>query len=324
MFVGPLFLVGRPRSGTKLLRALLNRHPEISIPFWESNFIPNLSSKAESFGNLKNRRNFHRFFRFFSQIEFFRMIGKEHRYAHIVNEEFWYDAVNDFSYAGVIGTFYTMYAQCDGKTIWGDKSPHYMRSVKYLDEQFPDSKFVHIIRDVRDHCLSNMVSWKKSPYRSAQLWVDSITECRSEAMIYLNNRYLEVKYEVLLDDPEGELTKICDFLDIQYVPDMRSLSEPVERHGDTKGQKEILKSNKGKWQKVMPKTMIKEIEAISYDLLNELGYPVLYATRRRQLNRFHLGILRIFDAWNRFLCDCSYQGGWTNAIVYQYRKRTRG
>ena len=120
MFVGPLFLVGRPRSGTKLLRALLNRHPEISIPFWESNFIPNLSSKAESFGNLKNRRNFHRFFRFFSQIEFFRMIGKEHRYAHIVNEEFWYDAVNDFSYAGVIETFYTMYAQCDGKTIWGD------------------------------------------------------------------------------------------------------------------------------------------------------------------------------------------------------------
>jgi Sulfotransferase family len=324
VFVGPLFLVGRPRSGTKLLRALLNGHPDIAIPFWESNFIPNLSSKAESFGDLDNRQNFHHFFQFFSQIEFFRMIRKEHKYAHIVDEEFWYDAVDNFGYAGVIETFYQLYAQCDGKKIWGDKSPHYMLSVKYLSEQFPNSKFIHIIRDVRDNCLSNMIAWKKNPYRCAQLWVDSITYCRSEAAMYLKNRYLEVKYELLLDDPERELTNICEFLDIQYVPEMSSLGEPVENTRAAKGQREIVKSNKGKWQRAMPKSMIKEIEAISYEMLKELGYSSFYATRRRKLNRFHLGILRFCDAWNRFRFDCSSQGGWANAIVYQYRKRTRG
>ena len=50
MFRGPVFVVGRPRSGTKLLRALLNGHSAISIPFWESNFIPKSVAKAKEFG----------------------------------------------------------------------------------------------------------------------------------------------------------------------------------------------------------------------------------------------------------------------------------
>ncbi len=45
---GPLFIIGRPRSGTKLLRTLLNGHPKIAIPISETNFFPNM---MEAFGN---------------------------------------------------------------------------------------------------------------------------------------------------------------------------------------------------------------------------------------------------------------------------------
>ena len=53
-FEGPLFLVGMPRSGTKLLRALLNRHPNISIMTNETEFLPYLVSHWESFGDLSD------------------------------------------------------------------------------------------------------------------------------------------------------------------------------------------------------------------------------------------------------------------------------
>lgn len=324
LFDGPVFLVGRPRSGTKLLRELLNRHPKISIPFWESNFIPYLSGRALSFGNLRNFQNFEDFFSFFSKVEFFRMIKKENKYTHIVDDKVWYGAIKEYSYAGAIEAFYMLYAKCDGKSMWGDKSPHYMLYTPYLKNQFPKSKYIHIIRDIRDNCLSNMKAWNKNPYRSAQLWVNDIACFRRDAKLYLKGDYLEVKYEDLLSDPDLELMRVCNYLGIKYDPCMLLLDVPVENLGAAKGKTEIVKGNAGKWVNWMDKSMVKEIETIGYDLMQEIGYPVRYAVHQKSMSKYKFRILRYSDAWNRLLFDCASQGGWLRGLTYQYKKRTKG
>src|SRR4249919_1045184 len=47
---GPLFIVGMPRSGTKLLRGLLTQHELVRIPPIETEFLPFIASWVERHG----------------------------------------------------------------------------------------------------------------------------------------------------------------------------------------------------------------------------------------------------------------------------------
>mgnify|MGYP000529984615 CR=1 FL=1 len=58
-FKGPLFIVGMPRSGTKLLRDLLNQHPKIHIAEIETHFLPFWFSQWKEFGDLSEKENFY-------------------------------------------------------------------------------------------------------------------------------------------------------------------------------------------------------------------------------------------------------------------------
>lgn len=324
MFNGPVFIVGRPRSGTKLLMNLLNAHSQISMPFWESCFIPKYVESAKKYGDLSVPENFEKYFNYLTKTEFFRKIKENQKYADLVTPAAWFQAINDYSYSGLISAFFKMYAARDNKYLWGDKSPNYVKHIKILKELFPDSKFIHIIRDVRDQCLSSMKAWGMDPYLSAQCWVNDIRKCRNDAEFLFGNDYHEVKYEYLLDNPEEELTKICNFLGIKYESTMVLLKKPAENIGDTKHSKEIVRNNKFKWKTNMPEKMIKKIESISFNLLKELGYEVFFAKENIKLNQFEYQFARIRDFGNRFKFDCSTQGGLIEAIKYKYMKRRYG
>ncbi|MCK6525680.1 sulfotransferase, partial [Myxococcota bacterium] len=58
MFIGPLFIVGAPRSGTKLFRDLLRQHPRVAIPLYETELLPRLIQIAPRFGDLADPARF--------------------------------------------------------------------------------------------------------------------------------------------------------------------------------------------------------------------------------------------------------------------------
>jgi len=323
-FNGPIFIVGRPRSGTKLLRSLLNGHSRISIPFWESNFIPRYINKHHEFGNIETFKNFVKFFKFFEKIEFFRKINNHPEYAGIVECNQWYSEIKDYSYSGAISAFFKMYAKRENKSIWGDKSPGYMLYSKELKKLFPESKFIHIIRDVRDHCLSIMNAWNWNPYRAAQYWNDSIKKCRKDARSFLKNDYYEIKYENLIENPDVELVKLCKFLNINYENKMQQMDKPTENLGDAKGAKIILSQNKTKWHHKMSDNMVRKIETISFEMLIGLNYEIFYAKKGKRLTRKEMMITRAQDTLNRFKFDCKYQGGFLKAVEYRFMKKRYG
>ncbi len=61
-FKGPLFIVGFGRSGTKLLRSILNANTQISIPDVESNVLPMWIMQENRYGDLSVKQNFKRFY----------------------------------------------------------------------------------------------------------------------------------------------------------------------------------------------------------------------------------------------------------------------
>ena len=291
---GPVFIIGMPRSGTKLLRSLLNNHSQIAITTYESGLIPFFYKNFSNYGDVKIKNNFHKFYQKFSQTTFFTRLTKDDAF---INEDLWFKDILDGSFPEVIEVFYTIYAQSRNKNIWGDKTPSYIYEIPLLSRLFPQAKFVHIIRDVRDYSLSVKKAWNKNIFRASQRWTDAIEGCRRDVEKSKVEAYLEIKYEHLISHPESTLTSVCDFLHIPYEKDMNKLIKSPENLAATKGIKNIVTDNSGKWKTQMKASTILKIEANCGRLLNNLGYPLTYPeVAPKRLGRFEMLLYKVNDA----------------------------
>lgn len=283
----PFFIVGVDRSGTTLLRAMLNRHPELAVPP-ESHFIPRL---------WRRRRRYGRKGRIERTERFLFDLASEERFRH------WdlpLDAVRGQLVATPAQTFgehleavYRAYAQQRGKTHWGDKTPEYAHIVPLLARLFSEARFVHVIRDGRDVALSMLDRKRTSRYRSGKgplhrraptpafFWSRRIRTVRRAVAGLEAGRYCELRYEDLLDDPEGQLRRLCQFIGVEFESDMlvhdrTGLEEvpPSQRQSHTRL---ALPPTKGlrDWRRQMLPGEVAEFEAVARRQLARLGYPVV-------------------------------------------------
>ena len=143
-------IVGSPRSGTTLLRLMLDSHPDMAIPP-ETGFLtigPDLALVEKD-----PRRHFAQ-----SLINFppdapgwsdFR-ISEEDFTAKI-------EALEPFTVADGFRCFYQLYAERFGKVRWGDKTPLYLLNMPMIESLLPEAHFIHIVRDGRD-CAASLRS----------------------------------------------------------------------------------------------------------------------------------------------------------------------
>lgn len=292
-FNGPLFIVGMPRSGTKLLRSILNQHPRISIPDIETEFLPYWVRHWTTFGDLSNREIFGRFFARCQALPFFVYAGETGK---PVNVDRWYAACTNFGTAGVFEALICSYLgiqQGHGR-IWGDKSPSYVTHLHTLTELYPTARFIHIVRDARDHCLSVHRAWGKSMLRAAQRWSDDVTSARSAGQL-LGDRYFELRYEDLIADPRITIMQICTFLGTEYSPQMLVLPEPTENLGNTKGVRGIVADNAGKYGQELDAATRERIESIAGDTLRETGYDCAVTKEPLRLSSGRMRWLQFID-----------------------------
>ncbi|MEX0729677.1 MAG: sulfotransferase [Aquisalimonadaceae bacterium] len=291
---GPLFIVGLPRSGTKLLRALLNNHPRIHIPSTETEFLPIWIAEWDRYGDLADYANFKSFHQRSVRLPYFNyQLG----YGRPVDPRTWYASCRDYSVAGVFealvrhdtGTLH------NAGVIWGDKSPTYIRYMAPIAGTFPGARVIHIVRDVRDYCLSVENAWGKTKVRAAQRWVDSILGARQVAA-RLRGRYMELRYEDLLTDPEAEITRICRFLGVDFRAAMIRLDGPSEGVGDARNQSRIVQENSGKYLRKMRRRDLAAVEAIAGQLLRDMNYSLALPASERK--RVRPALMRLYQ-----LCD---------------------
>lgn len=288
-FRGPLFIVGLSRSGTKLLRDLLNNHSRIRIPSFESKFVPAILQKY------KKKFDKDAAIQLLLNSSFHKRNLRRGINPQIAKEEF-------HTVEGFIQTVLKIYALNPGENswsddwIWGDKTPVYVRHANLLSLHFPEAKFIHIIRDPRDRVLSVKRAWKKSAKRAAEGWRKDI-ECYDKWVLRNNtnkDRSFEVRYEDLLENPAAVLERICNFIQIEYQSDMAILRKPSENIGAAKGINSILENNKNKYLSEK-KEFIKRIEEIVYPIAIKKSYKLLYAREYKPLSIVALKSLQLID-----------------------------
>jgi hypothetical protein len=214
------FVVGVGRSGTTLLRMMLDAHPALAMPP-ETHFLPQF---IQASGRL----------RFNPRVAVKTISGDENRRwndfgldAEELRAEF--DRLDPFNTSDALRAFYRLYAKRHGKSRWGDKTPDYVRKMKKLQNTLPEARFIHVIRDGRDAGLSQnarIIKRGKDPVKPKEMarrWRKRIIKSRLDADEV--EGYIEVRYEDLILDTERVLRRVCEHVELDYDPAMLTYHE---------------------------------------------------------------------------------------------------
>jgi len=251
----PIFIGGQRRSGTTLLRALLNRHPNIACGPG-SKFVqhPSFAAWHDRLSNEWGER--------------------VARYGFEQKEV-------DQAMAALVDDVFSRYAHKYGKLRWAEKTPTNILHIDYLFRLFPHAKFLHIVRDPRDTYCSirhsartDKPGWARfTPNRAAIDWRESILcgkRWRDSA-----ERYFELKYEDLVLDPQQVLRSILLFID---EPWDSQLLDPEADDTDVRRQKirrdQIVTTSIGRWKEELIPSEVEEIQSVSGAFMVELGYEL--------------------------------------------------
>jgi hypothetical protein len=205
--------------------------------------------------------------------------------------------VKDFPEA--IRRLYRLFADKQGKTRYGDKTQANIHNLELLAELFPEARFVHAVRDGRDVALAHTDGTKIE--QVAISWKRRVSAGREAGAMLGPERYIESRFEELIDDTETAVRRLCDFLALPFdarmlkyyerAGDIVATTAVPDRHKDiflppTKGLKD--------WRRDLSDDQVARFEALAGDLLGDLGYP-------RKFDRIPLAA-RI-AAWRQLAAD---------------------
>ncbi len=296
-FEGPFFVVGFPRSGTKLLRGLLSRHPNVLLPKHESHVFIQL---IESFGprlDLSKEETLHAFVNTVNRSVYASLMATEgFGPLEMTTLTTGADLTSWPSVLRAVQAHFSDAVDGPDRRVWGDKTPFYLHHMMLLHQTMPGARFIHIIRDVRDVSASHRKIWSKNPLRTAVRWSKSMRLGDEEAARLPAGCYLEIRYESLLNDPRPVLTKVFDHLGLRFHEACLNLADAPEDYGYAKGQTRLVADNAGRGLQVFTKRILKRMEEASYDALIDKGYAPRYATGPRAIGPARLAAAFATDA----------------------------
>jgi hypothetical protein len=144
----PVVVLGVSRSGTTLLKEMLDRHSALAIPT-ESYFVPQLWARH---GPRPQREAF------LADVARLARIAEWGVTPRMVAERL----PAKPTFAAAVAAIYRAYADARGKPRFGDKTPAYMQRLDLLEVAFPGALYVHLVRDGRDAALS-LLAMRRRP-----------------------------------------------------------------------------------------------------------------------------------------------------------------
>jgi sulfotransferase family protein len=211
----PLFIGACPRSGTTLLRSMLNNHPDFAMPA-ETGFVIPLWIGRGGCGDLRvagNRRRLAEWI-FDAPGRGGRRIraGAFSRAQAIERVE-----ASEPTLGSVFATLFEMFAEAKGKPRWGDKRPAYSVYIDAIFALFPSAQFVNVVRDPRAAAASAVrLGWYADERGSAVAsavasWEAAVRRVDRFARRLRPDQLFDVRYEDMVRDPAATLQRVCDF-----------------------------------------------------------------------------------------------------------------
>jgi hypothetical protein len=214
MAAGPLFVVSMWRSGSSLLYALLNKHPQVAL-MYEADLLLLRPAflKPKVFCDWVERW------------EFWNDVLRRHGLAASNVPA----GISDFP--GAFNAVHQLYAKQRGAKIWGDKSPNYYDRLNEMADDFPQARFILVWRDpkntvnsiLRAGALGNSYFSRKGAAHCGLLGYEVFKkEC--DKLVRRGKPVFQINYEDLVCDTPAVMRQVCGFLQIPYDDSLANLA----------------------------------------------------------------------------------------------------
>jgi hypothetical protein len=185
----PIFIVGSPRSGTTLLRLILDSHSRIACGP-ETQILADLDDSL-----CRHWRRLERY-------------GRDEDYWRAKCRTLFEEVKLD-------------YAASKGKSRWADKTPSYALHLPFITALFPEAQVVHVIRDARLVTASALDRWGwRTAWEMPGRWAASVAAASAAGARLGPERYRELRFEQVAGDAEGTLRALLAWLGEAWEPEM--------------------------------------------------------------------------------------------------------
>ena len=293
----PVFIVGTSRSGTTLIKQILDRHSDLSI-IDETHYFDDLRVKAGreqqplSPDEAKLTEDY--FLRLTHQI--YQAGGNPDP------DKGWMNRGELRTLAQHLGTgtdsyfeaFCQLWAQRRHKTRWGEKTPRHIFKIAEILARYPNAKIVCMVRHPGGVLASYRDFWK-SQWKSDRSIVPSAEKRRAknsyhpitisliwkaafnaalEARRQFGDRVYIQRFEDLILEPETTLQKLTEWLSLDYQPYMLQVGLVNSSYSKTWSQSEASFSDKPayRWREKLSNTEIAIFQSCCGSLIDEAGY----------------------------------------------------
>jgi len=274
----PIFIIGTERSGTNLLRLMLDAHPDIAVPH-PPHILKNFFDLEPLYGDLGVDS------RFMTLINDVLGMIALHPYPWRINldADTIFQSCRDRSLVSIFFAIYDQYSTTKGKQRWACKSTFMIRHVALVRRYFQSAKFIYLVRDGRDVAASarETIFNHYSAYYSACLWRQEQRDGIHWLEKLGDKEILLVKYEELVHDPEITLRSLCTFLDVQFHPEMLEYfkTEEAKRSGALSEAwrntaKPVQGESVGRFRRVLSEGDIALFETLAREELLYFSYPL--------------------------------------------------
>jgi hypothetical protein len=276
----PVFIVGCPRSGTSFLYHLLLSGGGFASFHTQMNVFDVLEP---IYGDLSVTKNKKAMLREWLRSRAFEISGLS---ANEIEAKVMAECNNGSDF---IRTVMNDVASKQGVDRWIDSTPTNIPHMLRISRDFPEARFIHIIRDARDVALSlekrawsRPLPWdKKRSLLAAGIYWEWIVRKGRKYGAMLGPKYMELRYEELVEHPQPPLRKIGDFLQHELDYD-RIRGAPVGlMDGRLTSFTEDLKDGHftpvGRWKYKFPEDQLLQFEKLVGKYLVELGYPLAHS-----------------------------------------------
>jgi hypothetical protein len=245
----PIFLVGSERSGTTLLRIMLDSHPQLAF-FFEFEYAVELMPDSPGWPDMRE---------YLSHLETDRIF-------QLARERLELTIDPGLDYPHLVDSFLRQKRDHDGKSLVGATIHYNFDRVLRI---WPDARFIHLIRDGRDVGRSFIdLGWAGNMYAAVQKWIEAEMLWAKLSGGLPADRWFEVRYETLVTEPEALLTQICAFVGLPYDPAMFDYT----KNGSTYDQPSPRMIDQ--WKRKLTPEQVRLAEARIGGMLVERGYEL--------------------------------------------------
>lgn len=305
--MAPFFIIGAQRSGTTLLRLMLNANPQVAIPEEGTFWMPLLRRYRKSIDRRISGLELKRCLSYIDNNAQFKLWGIDP--SEVFDE---ITRMGGCNLRDIMARLYSAYAARFNKEAWGDKTPSFFRMVPILARLFPEARFIHIVRDGRDLFLSwrKIEPSKKNISVVALEWMHKTESARDALNKTAPGRSIEIRYEDLVSEPGKTLQFVCAHCDMEYSDKMlsywQSSNKFIGSHHSHLIFRPVSTSSTGRWRSMLSAKETRLFECVAGTCLIRTNYQLSSVEPPRFLERLHAIIQLIYGIPLRAI-----QIGWT-------------